>query len=202
MADIKINGNKYTNIERIRFAGAYGVSVVPFMDASIFENLITNTFIEEYYDTQITSIVNSNVFKSAKIGVINMPNVKSIGFQAFQSCVATEVRFEGLQTFNNGANFIAMGNLTKAVFGTSCTSLPAQCFNGCSKLATLVLPYKGVVSINITSSNGSLINTAIANGTGYVYVPSAYVDSYKADTNWSTYADQIRAIENYPDEVA
>lgn len=38
-----------------------------------------------------------------------------------------------------------------------------------------------------------------ASGTGYIYVPSALVDSYKAATNWSTYANQIRAIEDYPD---
>ena len=198
MANIKINGNKYNNIERIRFAGAEGLSTVSFMDASILENLFTNTFIKEYYDTQITSIVNSYVFKNAKIGVINMPNVKSIGFQAFQSCAATEVRFEGIQTFNSGSNFIAMGNLTKAVFGTSCSSLSAQCFNGCPKLATLVLPYNGVATIG----TDALKSTAIASGTGYVYVPSAQVDNYKANSGWSAYANQIRALEDYPDEVA
>lgn len=197
MANIKINGNKYNNIERIRFAGADGISGVSFMDASILENLITNTFIKEYYDTQIT-VVNSNIFKSSNIGIVNMPNVKSISFQAFQSCKASEIRFEGVQTFTNGSNFIAMGNLTKAVFGTSCSSLSAQCFNGCPKLATLVLPYNGVASLG----TDALKSTAIANGTGYVYVPSAQVDNYKANSGWSAYANQIRALEDYPDEVA
>ena len=201
MADIKINGNKYNGIERVKFVGADGMSAVSFMDASILENLITGTLIDVFYDTQITAI-NSNVFKAAKIGVINMPKVKSISFQAFQYCAATEIRFEGLQTWGQGSQFLAMGNLVKAVFGTSCSSLPAQCFNGCSKLATLVLPYEGVVSINATSGNASLLGTAIANGTGYVYVPSAQVDNYKASESWSAYANQIRAIEDYPDEVA
>ena len=35
--------------------------------------------------------------------------------------------------------------------------------------------------------------------TGYIYVPRALVNSYKAATNWSTFASQIRAIEDYPD---
>lgn len=200
MANIKINGNKYNNIERVKFVGTDGMSAVSFMDASILEGLITGTMIDEYYDTQITAI-NSNVFKSAKIGVINMPKVKSISYQAFQGCAATEIRFEGLQTWNQSSQFLAMGNLVKAVFGTSCSSLSAQCFNTCSKLATLVLPYEGVVSI-ATGGNASLNNTAIANGTGYVYVPSAQVDNYKSNSSWSTYANQIRAIEDYPDEVA
>ena len=197
MADIKINGNKYNNIERVKFLGSDGMSAVSFMDASILENLITGTPIDIFYDTQITAI-NSNIFKSAKIGIINMPKVKSISFQAFQSCAATEIRFEGLQTWGQGSQFLAMGNLAKAVFGTSCSSLPAQCFNGCSKLATLVLPYNGVATIG----TDALKSTVIANGTGYVYVPSAQVDNYKANTSWATYADQIRAIEDYPDEVA
>jgi hypothetical protein len=42
-------------------------------------------------------------------------------------------------------------------------------------------------------------STPIASGTGYIYVPAALVDSYKGATNWSTYAAQIRAIEDYPE---
>ena len=42
-------------------------------------------------------------------------------------------------------------------------------------------------------------STPIASGTGYIYVPAALVDNYKAATNWSTYANQIRAIEDYPE---
>ena len=198
MANIKVNGNKYNNIERVKFLGADGMSAVSFMDASILENLITNTFIDEYCDTQITSINNQNVFRDANIGVINMPNVKSIAYQAFYTCKATELRFTGVQTFKSGSTFMAMPNLVKAVFGTSCFSLPAQCFNGCSKLATLVLPYNGVATIG----TDALKSTVIANGTGYVYVPSAQVENYKANSSWSAYANQIRAIEDYPEEVA
>lgn len=43
----------------------------------------------------------------------------------------------------------------------------------------------------------ALQGTPIASGTGYVYVPRTLVDSYKAATNWTTYAAQIRAIEDY-----
>jgi hypothetical protein len=41
--------------------------------------------------------------------------------------------------------------------------------------------------------------TKIANGEGYIYVPASMVDSYKSASNWSTYAAQIRAIEDYPE---
>lgn len=197
MADIKINGNKYNGIERVKFVGADGMSAVSFMDASILENLITGTTTEEYYDTQITAI-KTNVFRSAKINIINMPKVKSISYQSFQYCAASEIRFVGLQTFDGGSVFLAMPNLTKAVFGEALSSLAGQTFNGCSKLATLVLPYKGVVALN----TDALKSTAIENGTGYVYVPSVQVDNYKSNSAWSAYSNQIRAIEEYPDEVA
>jgi hypothetical protein len=45
----------------------------------------------------------------------------------------------------------------------------------------------------------TLVNTNGVNSNAYIYVPAALVDSYKAASNWSTYADQIRAIEDYPD---
>lgn len=44
-----------------------------------------------------------------------------------------------------------------------------------------------------------LSSTPIARGEGYIYVPASIVDSYKSATNWSAYADQIRAIEDYPE---
>ena len=39
--------------------------------------------------------------------------------------------------------------------------------------------------------------SGIANGKGYIYVPRAMVDTLKSATNWSTYATQIRALEDY-----
>jgi hypothetical protein len=39
----------------------------------------------------------------------------------------------------------------------------------------------------------------IEDGTGYIYVPSALVETYKTASNWVTYAAQIRAIEDYPE---
>ena len=48
-------------------------------------------------------------------------------------------------------------------------------------------------------NKNALQNTMIANGTGYIYVPAELVETYKTTSNWETYADQIRAIEDYPE---
>ncbi|MBR3159229.1 MAG: hypothetical protein IKF14_09030 [Atopobiaceae bacterium] len=63
---------------------------------------------------------------------------------------------------------------------------------------TLVLP--GETLCRLSGSLNS--DVPIAQGTGYVYVPSSLVDDYKVAGGWSTYAAQIRAIEDYPDVVA
>lgn len=39
--------------------------------------------------------------------------------------------------------------------------------------------------------------TPISNGTGFIYVPDSLVDAYKAETNWSTFADQIKPLSEY-----
>lgn len=62
-----------------------------------------------------------------------------------------------------------------------------------SNLKALIIRSTTVSTLS-TAFNSSI---PIAKGTGYIYVPSALVDSYKAATNWSTYADQFRALEDY-----
>ena len=47
------------------------------------------------------------------------------------------------------------------------------------------------------AGTNALSSTPIASGTGYIYVPSALIEDYKVATNWSTYADQFRALEDY-----
>ena len=78
-----------------------------------------------------------------------------------------------------------------------CNRIDAKGFNKCSSLETLILRKSdGICTLANVSA---FTSTPIESGTGYVYVPSALVDSYRTATNWSTYANQFRAIEDYPD---
>lgn len=76
------------------------------------------------------------------------------------------------------------------------TIINSNVFFKCSILTALILRSNTVVALSATNSFNE---TPIENGTGYIYVPAALVDSYKADTNWSVFTNQFRAIENYPD---
>lgn len=64
-------------------------------------------------------------------------------------------------------------------------------FNGCTKLAKLIIRTDTVPTLGGTNA---FTNTAIAGGTGYIYVKDELVEEYKVATNWSTYAEQIKPL--------
>lgn len=66
--------------------------------------------------------------------------------------------------------------------------------NGCTALKSLIIREFGQ---NYALHTNSFTGSGIANGTGYIYVPKNMVDTLKSETNWSTYASQIRALEDY-----
>ncbi len=91
-------------------------------------------------------------------------------------------------------------NLVKLDIGGALTSVTSRFIpstsTGSSALETVIL--RGVTTVP-TMSSDQLKNTRVSQGLAYIYVPSALVAAFKVATNWSTYADQIRAIEDYPD---
>lgn len=70
-------------------------------------------------------------------------------------------------------------------------------------LEFLVIPNSTAVNL---SSTGSFNNTAIARGTGYIYVPRSTIATYEGMTNWSVVKDYaqdgtFRAIEDYLPQI-
>lgn len=76
------------------------------------------------------------------------------------------------------------------------SSIKGYALRDCTNLETLILRRDTMCSL---ASKDVLYGTKIYKGTGYIYVPRELVDTYKADTKWSNFADQIRAIEEYPE---
>lgn len=101
------------------------------------------------------------------------------------------------------------------VYAPKITVLANGTFQNCTNLARLDMPVLSVIQINafyntivttlIIRTNtvcslmdvGAFSECPMKKGTGYIYVPRALIDSYKAATNWSTYANQFRALEDY-----
>ena len=119
----------------------------------------------------------------------------SIGNYAFRFCSAlTTADFQVATSIGRSA-FLGCSALTTADFPVA-TSIGSSAFYKCSALTTLILRSGTMATLNNTYA---FVDTPIASRTGYIYVPAALVDSYKAASNWSTYANQIRAIEDYPE---
>lgn len=72
----------------------------------------------------------------------------------------------------------------------------------CEELNTLILPGN---EVPVLGDLDALSYTPIEYGAGYIYVPRALLSDtdatkdYRRATNWSEYASQIRAIEDYPE---
>ena len=82
----------------------------------------------------------------------------------------------------------------------------AWAFGNCYSLKALILRKETAVTLSSTNALGNCYHLLGTGNTtynpdgladGYIYVPSALVDTYKAATNWSTYANQFRALEDY-----
>ena len=140
-----------------------------------------------YYYTKIIDRSISGAYTNAVAA--------NVGNYAFSGCLAlTEVNLPEATSIKANA-FSGCTALTEVNLPLT-TNIKANAFSNCAKLAAFIL--RGETVCTLANSN-AFQNSPIKNGTGYIYVPRALVDSYKVATNWSTYAAQFRAIEDYPE---
>lgn len=138
------------------------------------------------------ALTNSIIDKS--IAEIQDELVTDICEHAFYNCTALKKAVFGSVSDVADRAFDGCTALTTVDFHTS-TSLGDYAFNNCPALTELIL--RGATVCHAIS--GTFQNCGIASGNGYIYVPAALVDAYKAASNWKNYANQIRAIEDYPE---
>lgn len=152
----------------------------------------------------LTTLDNSNVTSlrtracqgATKLERVNLPSVASLGSYAFYQCSGLVTAVMPKLTSVATQTFYGCTKLQHADCG-NLGNIPAQTFNACSALTELILRKTG--SICTLSNANAVNNSPIGKGTGYVYVPAALLDTYKAASNWSTFANQFRAIEDYPE---
>lgn len=120
-------------------------------------------------------------------------NVTSIRDSAFADCTAlTSVNFPVATSINFRA-FDGCTRLTTVDF-PAVTSISSQVFQSCSQLKSLILRSETAATLNNSSA---FSGSGVSSGTGYIYVPKALIEGYKTATNWSAYASQFRALEDY-----
>ena len=107
---------------------------------------------------------------------LKFPKIKSIGTGLFINCSALEI-----------LEFSEKGSSSRLTFGSNN-------FNRCNNFKALILRNEVMHTLNGTSG---YLSPTIENGTGFIYVPRNLLETYKTATNWSVYADQFRALEDY-----
>lgn len=176
--------------EPLVFPGEYESVVRGIPD--LLEALITST-LTEYSNDKLTKVKSFTFTETRMLQKISVPNLTEIPWYCFDGCSslvevnadsATRVAYCGLS--RTKVDCIKLPSL-KQIDGSSFTSSP---------ISTLILPGATMCTLgNVDAFSG----TNISNGTGFIYVPKSLESSYKSATNWSTYASQIRAIEDYPE---
>lgn len=152
--------------------GIYPPEALTTLSATGFRD---NTLLEKINFPYLTTLETYNFSGCTKLKEVILPALTTIPAYCFSGCTSLKK--------------VDLSNLTSGIAGMG--------FQNCSALEALILRNTDLtkaptIFANIFSGSG------IAAKTGYIYVPSALVNTYKTATNWSVVASQIRAIEDYP----
>lgn len=173
--------------------GMVTVNVESAADTSAEDGFVTGE-LTEYRNDRVTYI-NSYAFATMhSLAMVSVPTVDMVGMAAFYACPGlTTVDMPSARVIHTEAfyNCTALERLDLP----SISTIFDEVFYRCSSLTTLILRRTSVSTLRHTNA---LASTPIASGEGYIYVPDSLVDSYKAATNWSTYASQIKPISELP----
>lgn len=179
------------------YAAGYEKGYVEAVEASKDDRLSDrlNDTLETYSSEKALVVPGYAFYSSESLVSFDCPNVESVGQYSFAYCArlynvnlpkATKI---GLMAFRNSEKIVKI-DLGAADY------LEDRCIYYCKALTTLIIRTRSVCAL---ASSSSLNGSGIHNQKGYIYVPAALVEQYKAENNWKTYASQIRAIEDYPE---
>lgn len=171
--------------------------------------------LQEVYLPNVTSIRESAFSGCEMLSKINIQNVEKLGDSALSNCYGiTELYLPKAITIGRyacGSMFrlkkVTLGNVKtigrNAFDGnTNCEEIDISLNENVGSIGVYAfyrnenlskLTIRGAALIPLDSSD-ALASSAIAKGTGKIYVDPSMVEIYKTATNWSTYASAIEAI--------
>lgn len=178
--------------------GTYDVSGKATVNVSADKlNDMLSERLTSYRNESLSKIAEYGLYRCANLVEIYTPNVVSIFSYGLAETGITEYVTKGSLRLNNSA-MRKCADLVKVDIGRALL-FGSYALSYCTSLETLIV--RGLTATDNVPSLAltSLKSTKIEDGTGYIYVPSECVEKFKAATNWTAYADQIRAIEDYPE---
>ena len=204
-----IAGKMIDVVSDVTNIAAYAFNYSNYLQSASFPNLVTvqvSSFgncikLASVYMPNVTSISYGGFNNCQSLTAFDFSKIETLGGNSFNKSKITEAILPNLTKFGSSGDFSSCINLAKVVIGKKVT-IPNSTFGGCSALDTLIL--RGETKSTLSAVN-AFTNTPIANGTGYIYVPKALLSDedatkdYRRATNWITFAEQFRAIEDYPE---
>lgn len=144
-------------------------------------------------------IRNYGFYGCNRLESIDVPNIIQFGTYSFMYCSALKnVVAPKIEVVNTSA--FQDSGLERLDCSPNREDEPITFNTACfrrSNLETLIIRH--ATQVAKCGSSTTFNSTPIAEGTGYIYVPQALIEQYKVATNWATYANQFRAIEDYPE---
>lgn len=141
----------------------------------------------------VTSLSNNVFWNDTSLESASFPSATRFGTDVFNGCSALMSVNVSKCTDVTASMFYTCGTLPMIEFD-SIAAIRKTAFASCLSLTALII--RGS-SVGVLVNTNAFQATPIASGTGYIYVPAALIDSYKIATNWSTFANQLRALEDY-----
>ena len=143
--------------------------------------------------TNITSLSNQYIFRYCfSLNYLNLLNLISVSSNALSD---TGLGMIILPSVTSISTYIGSGVRTSTIDLSKKISIDSNAFREAYSLVHLILRSDTICPL---SSTTAFMTTPIAEGLGWIYVPTDLVDTYKTASNWSTYANQIVSIDEYP----
>lgn len=142
-------------------------------NVNVSEFILTSENIRDVYEEVLTE---------ATIGTVS-----KIESAAFNNCTKlTSINISDTVTYLGDSAFTNCHELTSVTL-PNVRYIKKECFSNCDNLISVTIPQvlPPLIDNNIFKDTNADLK---------IYVPAEAVDTYKADTNWATYADKIFAI--------
>lgn len=190
---------------------AYMLDGITTISSSAFLNCSVLTTVE--IPDSVTTIGNLAFNDCRSLRNIKIPSsVTTIGNSVFTNCYSlTSVEIPNSVTTIGDGVFSSCTSLSNVKISNNITIIPNACFAYCTALTNLTLPntithigssaflnYSGTwESLTLLSTVPPTLGNYVFSGpinNLTIYVPAESVDTYKADSGWSTYASKIQPI--------
>ena len=182
----KINWGAFKGCSTLESIGN-DLSNVTWMDGNVFEGC---TSLKGIIRINADIINKSSCFKDCKSldEVVLGDNVLTIGPSAFQGCGAKINIPAKVQSLKNSA-FRECCNLTYVDIPETIKTMEWGVFYGSSNITYAIVR---------ATNPPTIADEVFGNKYNYpIYVPATSVTSYKTATNWSPYADRIKALSEF-----